>query len=639
MPHGYHGQILHVDLTTGSLEIERPPDSFYRFYMGGSALGLRYLLKHTPAGADPLGPENTLVLALSVLTGAPVSGQSRVTAVAKSPLTGAVGDSQAGGFWPAQFKFSGFDALVIRGRSERPVYLWIHDGEAELRDAAHLWGRITGEVEDALREELGDEKIEVLQCGPAGEKGVRFAALINMSTRANGRTGMGAVMGSKNLKAVVVRGKLRPSLADAKALNALARRGAKELPDSMIAGLAKYGTAEIVVPQNKRGGLPSYNWDSGVFDGAEAIGGERLYDTILRERDTCYACTVRCKRVVEVTEGPYRADPRYGGPEYETLATFGSYCGVDNLEAIALANQICNQYGMDTISCGATIAWAMDCFENGLITSEDTGGLELRYGDADLIVRLTEMIGRREGFGDLLAEGSAAAARVLGRGTEELVVAVKGQEMPAHMPQVKRSLGLIYAVNPFGADHQSSEHDPPYEGGYHYYEERMKALGLTDPQPKYSLTDEKVRYALTTQYLYSCLDSINICQFVFGPAWQLYGPDDLVEMVRAVTGWDVTLDELMRVGERRLNLLRAFNAREGLGREQDRLPPKLWKALKGGPTDGFRLEPEEIERAKDVYYALAGWDVSTGVPTRARLVELGLEWVADLLAESNRPSD
>ncbi len=635
MPQGYQGKILQVNLTDSILEVEEPPESLYRRYMGGSALGLYYLLNNTPPHTDPLSPENTLVMALSVMTGAPISGQSRMTIVAKSPLTGAVGDSQSGGFWPAEFKFTGFDAIVIRGKASTPVYLWIHDGEAELRDASHLWGKITGETEQLLKEELGDDKIEVLQCGPAGEKGVRFAAIMSMSNRANGRTGMGAVMGSKNLKAVVVRGKNRPALADRKKLNELARWGAANLEESDVAGLGKYGTAEVMMPQQLSGGLPTYNWDSGVFDGAESISGETIYDTILKGRDTCYACTIRCKRVVEVTGGPYPVDPYYGGPEYETLSTFGSYCGVGNLEAVAYANQLCNQYGMDTISCGATIAWALNCFEEGLITAQDTGGLELRYGDADVVVRLTELIGKREDFGDLLAEGSARAAQQIGRGTEELVVAVKNQELPAHMPRVKRSLGLIYAVNPFGADHQSSEHDPAYEDDFEYYEDRLQLLGLTNPQPAQSLADEKVRFALQTQILYSCLDTLNLCQFVFGPAWQLYGPAQLVEAVQYITGWDVTLEELMEVGERRLNMLRAFNAREGLGREADQLPGKMWKALKGGPSDGWKLDPEEIERAKDTYYALAGWDVETGIPTREKLNALGLDWMADLL---NSPS-
>ena len=627
MPNGYSGRILHVDLTAGSLEVEEPDAGFYRHYMGGSALGTHYLLKNTPAGADPLGPENTLVLSLSVLTGAAVSGQSRMTATAKSPLTGAVGDSQCGGFWPAELKFAGFDAIVVKGKAEKPVYLWLHDGEAELRDAAHLWGKITGEVEAAIKQELGDRRIQVVQCGPGGEKGVRFAAIINMCNRANGRTGMGAVMGSKNLKAVAVRGKNRPAIADKAALQALAKWGADNFEDSDIYGLGLFGTAETTGYQHKAGGLPTRNWSSGVFEGWEAIDGPTMSKTILKKRDTCFACVARCKRVVEVDDGPFKVDPLYGGPEYETLATFGSYCGIDDLAAVAYANQLCNQYGVDTISCGATIAWAMNCFEAGLITAEDTGGVELRYGNAEAMVKMVEMICRREGFGDLLAEGSARAAAKIGRGSQDLVVTVKKQELPAHMPQVKRSLALIYAVNPFGADHQSHEHD----GSYADYPERMAELGLADPDASEGLNAEKVRYALYTQYLYSCMDSINLCQFVFGPAWQLYGPSHIVDAVRAITGWNVSLWELLKVGERRLNLMRAFNAREGIGREADKLPKKLSQALVGGESDGLFVTAEEVEEAKDTYYAMAGWDVVTGMPTRVKLEELGLAWVADEL--------
>jgi len=628
MPHGYNGKILHVDLTTGALRVEEPPERFYRRYFGGSALGLYYLLKNTPPETDPLGPENTLVLALSVLTGTAISGQSRMTAVAKSPLTRVVGDSQCGGFWPAELKFAGFDAIVVKGRAERPVYLWVHDGEAELREGDHLWGKVTGEAEAIIRDELGDRRVQVLQCGPAGEKVVRFAALINMCNRANGRTGMGAVMGSKNLRAVAVRGKARPAVADEAALKALARWGADHVDESDVAGLALLGTSEIVSYQNEAGGLPTHNWSSGVFEGYEAISGERMSDTILKERDTCYGCAVRCKRVVEVTEGAYQVDPLYGGPEYETLAALGAYCGVANLAAVAKANEICNAYGVDTISCGGTIAWAMECFEEGMITAQDTGGIELRFGNAEAMVRMTEMIARREGFGDVLAEGSARAARVIGRGSEDFLTTVKNEEAPAHMPQVKRSLALIYAVNPFGADHQSHEHDDAYDPEEGYLQE-MAELGLLDPRPARVLDAEKVRYAFYTQCVYGALDTLNLCQFVYGPAWQLYGLDQMVEVVRAVTGWKVSLWELVKAGERRLNMLRAFNAREGIGRESDVLPRKFFKPLKGGPTDGVAVGKTEVQQALDTYYAIAGWDVARGIPTRAKLEELGIAWVAD----------
>ena len=623
MSYGYNGKILHVDLTTSALTVEEPPEAFYRQYLGGQGIGMYYILKEMPAQADPLGPDNVLAITLSVVTGAAVSGQSRVMANAKSPLTGAIGDAQAGGFWPAEAKAAGFDAFIIKGQAEKPVYLWVHDGEAELRDATHLWGRVTGDAEATIRKELGDRKIQVLQIGPAGEKLVRYACLINMANRANGRTGMGAVMGSKNLKAIAVRGKEKPAIADQKTLSEIARWGANNFPESGVHGMGLHGTAGVLAYQQASGGLPTRNWASGVFEGYEALDGTTMSDTILKERDTCYACVVRCKRVVEITEGPFQVDPLYGGPEYETLATFGSYCGVSDLAAVSRANQLCNMYGLDTISAGATIAWAMDCFENGLITAEDTGGLELCFGNAEAMVKMTEMIAQREGFGDLLAEGMAQAAANLGPEAEALVTAVKGNPMPAHMPEVKRSLALIYAANPYGADHQSHEHDPSYRG----YRDRMAELGLLDPQPNKALNKEKIRYAVYTQQFYSLLNTVGVCQFVWGPAWQLYGPSQLVDMVRAVTGWNVSLWELMKAGERSLNMMRAFNAREGLTRAEDKLPPKLFQPLTGGPSDGIAVTEEEMDAALPTYYAMCGWDAE-GRPTRAKLEELGLAWLA-----------
>ncbi|MFN2188946.1 MAG: aldehyde ferredoxin oxidoreductase family protein, partial [Candidatus Promineifilaceae bacterium] len=633
MPYGYNGKILHVDLSAQKIAVEEPGEAFYRKYMGGSALAMNYLLKEMPGGVDPLGPENILVLALSVLTGAPVSGQSRMTAAAKSPLTGAIGDSQCGGFWPAEFKFAGFDAIVIKGKAEKPVYLWIHDGQYELRDASHLWGKITGKAEKAIKEELGDDKIEVLQIGPAGEKMVRFAAIMNMSNRANGRTGLGAVMGSKNLKAVAVRGKKRPALADKGKLNEIAKWGASNLDDSDVAGLSQYGTAETTGSNQTTGTLPTFNYNSGVFDDWEAIDGTTMYDTILRGaaegkqkrlgRDTCYACTVRCKRVVEIEEGPYKVSPHYGGPEYETTSTFGNYCGINDLAAIAKANEFCNKYGMDTISCGATISWAYEAFNEGKLTLEDTGGLDLSWGNAESMVKLTKQIAKRKGFGDLLAEGSQRAAAEIGRGTEAFLITSKGQEAPAHMPQVKRSLALIYATNPFGADHQSHEHDPAIEEDFEFYTERLGALGFNKELEVRSMGEEKIRFALAGQHMYSAMDSLNLCQFVYGPAWQLYGPQDMVDVVQAVTGWDVDLDELQKVGERRLNMLRMFNAREGLDRRNDTLPQKFFnKPLVGGPSDGWKVDADEFEAALDTYFTLGGWDVKTGVPTKEKLVEL-----------------
>ena len=630
MPFGYMGKILHVDLTEGKMKVEEPPESFYRTYMGGSGLGLHYLLKMLSPGVDPLSPENVLVLSVGVLTGAPIGGLSRVMANARSPLTGAIGDAEGGGFWPAEFKFAGYDAIVVTGKSPKPVYLWLHDGEAEIRDATHLWGKVTGEAEAMIREELDDKRIHVLQIGPAGEKLTRFAAIMNMSTRACGRTGMGAVMGSKNLKAVAVRGHGRPELFDTDKVRELARWGRENFETSGVYALGLHGTASGVDALQDLGALPTRNWSSGVFEDWENIWGQTISDTILKERDTCYGCIVRCKRVVE-TKAPYEVDPLYGGPEYETVAMMGSLCGVGDIMAISKASETCNKYGMDTISCGAAVAFAMDCYENGILTKEDTGGIDLRFGNADALVQMVQMIANRKGLGDILAEGSFRAAQKIGKGAGDLAVTCKRQDFPAHVPQAKRSMALMYAVNPFGADHVSSDHDPQYDPGAG--EEslgRLSTLALNSPVDNRDLSAEKVRFAVTTEHAYSLLDCLGTCCFVWGPSWQLYDMAQLRDLVRAITGWRTSIYELMRVGQRRLNMLRAFNAREGFGKDDDMLPKKGFIALKGGATDGVSVSKEEFLAARELYYRMNGWD-ENGAPNKGKLAELGLEWVGELL--------
>jgi aldehyde:ferredoxin oxidoreductase len=629
MPYGYTGKILHVNLSTGSLEIEEPPEAFYRKYMGGSAMGLYYILRDTPPRVDPLAPENTLTFMTGVTTGAPISGQSRININARSPMSGAIGDSQGGGFFPAEMKFAGFDGVVVKGRAPHPVYLTLMHGEAALHDASHLTGKLTGEAETILKQELGDNKVEVLQYGPAAEKGVRYASVLSMANRNNGRTGMGLVMASKNLRAIVVRGKEKIKLANPEALTALNKAGVKMMPDNPdVDGLGKYGTASVVTFQNTIGSLPTRNYNEGQFEQCDPISGEVMYDTILKERDTCYACVVRCKRVVEINEGPYLVDPLYGGAEYETLGTFGSYCGIGDLAAVSKANQICNEYAVDSISCGATIAFAMECFEKGIITTEQTGGLELRFGNADAMLEVLQQIVTCSGpLGPILGQGSARAAKVWGPQAQDCLITVKNEEAPAHMPQAKKSLAIIYAANPFGADHQSSEHDPMYEEETsELYLTRLAELDLKDPPPPGSLNAEKVRFAAYGQRFYSLLDTLELCQFVWGPAWTLYGPTETVELVRAVTGWPVSLFELMKVGERRLNMLRLFNAREGFSRKDDCLPPKFFKPLQGtGPTAGVAIDPVEFEQAMSLYYEINGW-AQDGTPTPAKLADLGISW-------------
>jgi len=634
MPNGFTGKILHVDLTHGTFTVETPPEAFYRQYLGGSAMGLYYILKEMPAGVDALSPENVLTLFTGVTTGAPIAGQSRINANAKSPLTGAIGDSQGGGFFPAELKFAGFDGLVITGRSPQPVYLSILAGVPALHPAAHLTGKTTGEAEDLLKAELDEPRLEVLQHGPAAEHGVLFSSLVSMSNRNNGRTGMGLVMASKNLRAVAVHGKQTVGIADRAALKNLTRWGIEHMADG-AEGFGKYGTPGVVNPQHFSGTLPTYNYNAGQFDQHEALSGEVMYDTILKERDTCFSCTIRCKRTVEVTEGPYPSEPRYGGPEYETLSTLGSYCGVGNLDAVSRANMLCNMHGVDTIAAGATIAFAMECFEKGVIGLAETEGLELRFGNADAMLAALERMVRAEGaFGRLLAQGSAKAAEAWGPAASDCLVTAKGSEFPAHMPQAKKSLALIYAVNPFGADHESSEHDPAYERGAGATSlARLALLGLTDPPEPHSFGIEKVLLAARTQLLYSLVDSLDVCTFVWGMSWTLFGPAELVEFVRAVTGWDVTLEELLAVGERRINLMRAFNAREGFDRRQDELPAKMFRPLGGtGPTAGVAIDRAEFEAARELYYTQMGW-TPEGLPTRAKFAELALDWANEYVPQ------
>ena len=633
MPYGYHGKILHVDLTTGKMKVETPPESFYRKYMGGSAMAMYYILREVPKGADPLGPENLLAFFDSVVTGASISGQSRINVNAKSPMSGGIGDSQAGGFFPAEFKFAGYDGVVFRGKSPNWVYLTIINGDAKLYDASHLLGKVTGEVDALLKQEVNDPKAQVMQVGPAAEIGVRFSGIVNMANRMNGRTGMGLVMASKNLKAIVVRGRAKPAIADKKALTELNRAGPPSMATNPDMSVGALGTAGVVMFQNMLGTLPTRNYNEGQFEQAEAISGEKLAETILKERDTCYACIVRCKRVVEITEGKYTAEPIYGGVEYETLGTFGSYCGIGDLAAVSHAHQLCDMHGVDSISCGATIAFAMECYEKGIITKEDTGGIDLRFGNTDAMIEVLKQIVTKSGkLGPVLAEGSARAAVLWGKGADECLVTCKDEESPAHMPQVKRSLALIYAVNPFGADHQSSEHDPYYEEGVAQFNlDRLKEMGLGEPQPARSLTQEKVRFAYLTQCFYSMMDSLTLCQFVYGPTWCLYGPNDTAKMVKAVTGWDVTVDELIKLGHRRITLMRTFNAREGFARKDDNLPKKFFKPLVGvGPSAGVALTHEELDTALDEYYKLAGF-TNDGIPTPNTLEQLDIEWASKYL--------
>ncbi len=625
-PSGYNGRILKVDLSSGHIHTEKPGRSFYRTYLGGSLLGTCFLLKETPPGIDPLSPENVLVFAPSVVTGAPVTGCSRFTVTAKSPLTGAVGDTQCGGNWGAKLKHAGFDAVVIRGRSHHPVYLWIDSGRAELRDAAGLWGRVTGEAQDTIREQLGREDVDVAQIGPAGENMVKYACITAGLSHFGGRTGMGAVMGAKRLKAIAVGGRRPYAFADRVAVRKLARRGAESYKKSELhQNFRKYGTAMGMSLFKDIGHIVTRNFQSGYFDRTDEITGEKLAEKHLTGTDTCWSCVVRCKRVVAMAK-PYPVEARYGGPEYETICMLGSNLGIGDLALICKFNEICNKYTVDTITTGGMIAFAMECFERGVISEKDTGGLSLRFGDGEAVLQLLDMIVRREGIGSILADGPDRAIEAWGEACRPFAMAVKNQPLPAHMPRIKPSQALIYCVNPFGADHMSSEHDwiAAADG------DLSRGLAITDFTNPESLDSDKVRATMLSQFFYGLLDTLTLCDFCWGPG-ALFSFRDIEDLVTAVTGWRMTFWELMKAGERKVNLMRAYNAREGFDRSSDCLPQRFFNPLPEGPSKGRRVDRQRLEEAIDHYYRMMHWNPSTGNPTRGKLMELGLGWVAEQL--------
>jgi len=620
MGFGYSGKILHLNLKDGSIRIEEPDEIFYRRYLGGEGIVAYTLLKEVAPGIDPLGPDNVLVFAAGMLTGAPIGGSGRQSVGAKSPLTGGFGESEAGGFWGAELKQAGFDAIIIRGASEKPVYLWINQGSVELRDASALMGKTTADVQELIRDELGDKRIRVAQVGPAGERLVRYACVIFDVNRAAGRTGMGAVMGSKNLKAIAVRGAQRVALAHPE----LVRESAKWLSTNLerLVGRRKaLGTAGCLLPQQYTNSLPSYNFQAGEFADAEKISGERMAETILVDRDNCYACPIYCKRVVEV-DNEIKVDRAYGGPEFETIGSFGSMCGVSNLEAISKANELCNAYGLDTISTGVTISFAMECFEKGILTSADTGGIELRFGNASASLEMIQQIKDRTGLGKLLGEGSYRAAQVIGKGSEEFVMHVKGQEIPQQEPRAHHGLGLGYAVSPTGADHVHNLYDQEYTEANSPKMRNVAAFGILEPLPYDTLSPAKVklfRYEVDWQHMINC---IGLCLFL------PYEYDRVVDILHGVTGWDLTIWELVYAGERALNLARMFNARQGLGMDKDTLPRRFSNPLKSATVPLEGISPQELQQGIETYYAMMGWDPVTGAPTRSKLQELDIEWAA-----------
>ena len=593
---GVNGNILRVDLTTGKLTVQTILEDQYRLYLGGRGLIAYTLLTEVPKGIDPFGPENRLVFALGTLTGHPFVGSGRNSVGCKSPLSGGYGESEAGGFWGAELKRAGFEGIILEGISPKPVYLSIRDGKAEIHDADHLWGRETADTEAAIQKELGDKRIRTAVIGPAGEKRVRFACILNDITHAAGRTGMGAVMGSKRLKAIAVRGSRPPEVADKEkllTLNRFMHQNYKEISKHW-----RYGTGSEMTAYEAAGNMPIRNFKGGRFPGVEQISAKLLCQKYLEKMDNCYGCPIRCKRVVKLQE-PFTVDPVYGGPEYETLAALGSNCGIDNLEALMKANELCNRYGIDTISTGVAISFAMECAEKGILSREDTDGLDLTFGNAEAMVRMVEQIALRKGFGDLLAEGTKRASEKIGKGSGELAMQVKGEELPMHEPRHKQAMGLHYSMHVTGADHSTGIHDP-------------EALDMDTGVKLY----QKGFSAQLANYL-------GLCKFI---PWS---EAQVREAIEYITGWPLTAQDLMQVVERGIALARIFNIREGFSEKDDALPKRFEVTPGDGPLKG--LDPERFAEARKTYYRMMGWDQS-GVPTLSKLAELQIEWAAKYLS-------
>jgi aldehyde:ferredoxin oxidoreductase len=625
MTPSFHNKILRVDLTTGAIRVDEPGVAYLRRYMGGWNLIADVLLREVRAGADPLGPENKLIFAPGVITGLALTGASRSAVGAKSPLTGGFGAAEVGGGFGAWLKRAGFDAVIVEGVSATPVYLWVNDGQAEIRDASHLWGKTTKETEALVRAEVGEPRAELTMIGVGGENLVKYACVMNGLKDAAGRTGMGAVMGSKKLKAIVAWGAGNLEAADQETIRATARRAAQEVRDGTRASwLAKAGTGgQRLADGILQGNMPVRNFRDGEFP---EIGDlEFIMEKIGVKMEGCWACAVRCKKVVKAEREAYSVDPDYGGPEYESIGALGSTCGVSDVVAMSQATALCNAYALDTIGAGVTIAFAMECFEQGLLTLEDTGGIDLRFGNGEAMIAMVEQIAHRQGLGDLLAEDLATIARRIGHGAEMFAVHTKGQAYPMHEPRYKRGMAIGYAVSPTGADHCHSLHDAGLanatEDGLNP-NKGLRGMGVLEPLPLEDLGPQKVRASMYHQIVQVALNCVSMCMF---PGWSL---QEVTQIVGAATGWDVTDLEVYRVGERALNLARVFNLREGLTVEDDRLAERSYGPTRGGALADGGIDREELREAVHTYYAMMGWDKQTGAPSIDKLEELGVGWAA-----------
>ncbi len=633
---GYAGYYLEVDLTSGKLRKREMENEWVRLYLGGTGVAARILWDRTSPATDPLSPDNVLVVGTGPLTGVMFSPSGRFMFASKSPLTGIWGESHSGGFFGPEMKYAGFDFIIIHGRSPKPVYLFLRDGEAELRDASHLWGRETHETTDIIREELRDPSIEVSAIGPAGENQVLYGCITVDYYRAAGRTGMGAVMGSKNLKAIAASGSLPLEAHDMDAyLEANQRemeRNHAEIWKDFLLSLKKYGTTDLVAMINEIGRLPTKNHWTGYFEKAEDIGPEVIAAKYRIAQEACHGCSIGCKYIYRVMDGEFAGGPA-GGPEYETLMAFGSNCLNNNIESILHLGTRCDLLGMDTISCGKTIGFAMELWEKGILTAKDTGGIDLSWGNVESMVQLVEMIAKREGIGNLLANGVKKAAEQLGGDAWMYAVHCKGLEASGQDPRAHQSVGLTYATNVRGADHlrclsSLEELGFPEIAISRSGEDKAEAImNIMSPQYKGELIKD-------IEDLYALVDSAVICKY--GTMWPpIYYFDTFENVIAPLTGMTEWSDKrfVRQAAERISHLRRAYNHRLGITRKDETLPRRLLKEpMPTGPSKGGL---PDLDVMLDEYYDYRGCSRETGLPKREVLIELGLDYVADDLGRRN----
>lgn len=640
---GFWNRILRIDLNKGKTSIVQLDPKLYRVYMGGRNLALHFLLTEVSPRVSALDPENKLIFMTSIATGAPISGQGRHTAAAISPLTGGLADSQCGGWWGSELKFAGWDGIILEGKSPDFIYISIEDDNVNFFPADKYRGIETLETQIALKSKHG-EKSRVLQCGPAGENLVKFANITAECRNFHGRGGLGAVMGSKNLRAIVVHGTNRKQrVARPEELSKTAiwfSKGTKVSP--AITLHHELGTSKGIVPVSVAGMLPTYNFQDGSFAEAEGISGETMKKELNGKTETCYACAVSCKRSVEGEKGIFKVTRDYGGPEYESIGLLGSNLGVGDITAVACCNQRCNALGLDTISTGVTISWAVECFERGLISTKDTFGLKLKWNAAETNLELIEKIAVRKDFGNVLAEGSRGAARIIGKDSEKYSIQVKGQEFANHEPRGKWGVGLGYAVSPTGADHLQAAHDPWFiNPGDSTLEHNwvdltdLSSTGYFDPVPTEDLSGQKVRLFTYLQYIWGFHDVLDWCIFTAVPEFRALSLNQLTSVVASITGWNTSLFEVMKVGERGITMARAFNVMRGFSPDDDNLPDRMFEPMRDGALKGHKIDKEAFEKAKLLYYGMMGWD-KNGIPTEAKLEELGIGWIYGLIESAKK---